>query len=247
MECPTCGKSLSTERGVKQHHTIVHDDPLPNRTCADCGVEFYDPKPQRTYCEDCYSQAGEKNGNYRDATETTECRRCGRAFEDYPSDKDGVYCPECVEAADGLLPTAESSTPTVEVRCEYCDSTLERHPSRVESGSYGEFCDLDCYGQWLSENVVGESHHQWQGGTFPYGSSWWSVRRAALERDDHECQRCGAGTVELGRKPDVHHVVPVRSFDDPADAHRLDNVVCLCRSCHRLVEDGDASLPSAES
>jgi len=42
----------------------------------------------------------------------------------------------------------------------------------------------------------------------------------------------------IGREPDIHHIKPVREFDDPADAHQLDNVVCLCRSCHRTVESG---------
>lgn len=247
MECPTCGKGLSTERGMRQHHTKVHDDPLPNRTCADCGTEFYDSKSERTYCDDCYSRSGEKNGNYTGAKETTECEQCGDSFEYYPSNKDGVYCPACVTEADGLLPGERASVSDVEVECEYCGATLERHPSRVKSSSYGEFCDLECYGDWLSENVVGESHHQWEGGTIPYGSSWWRIRRAALVRDDYECQNCGAGVDELGRKPDVHHIERVRSFSDPEDAHQLDNVVCLCRSCHRQVEEGDTTLPPRSS
>lgn len=247
MDCPTCGKSLSTEQGMRQHHTKVHGDTLPNRTCADCGTEFYDAKSQRTYCEDCYSQAGEKNGNYSGAKETTECNECGDAFAYYPSNKDGVYCSACVDEADGVVPTEASAVTDIEVPCENCGATLERHPSRIESASYGEFCDLDCYGEWLSDHVVGSSHHQWEGGTIPYGSSWWQVRRAAWERDGYECQCCGASTEEIGRRPDVHHIVPVRAFDNPADAHRLENVVCLCRSCHRRVEDGDLSAPSVES
>lgn len=167
MDCPTCSKPLATERGMRQHHTKLHGDPLPNRTCEDCGIEFYDPKSRRTYCEDCYSEAGEKNGNYSDATETTNCDRCGGSFEYYPSDKDGVYCPECVGNANGLLPDDGTSETTVEVSCEYCGLTLERHPSRVASASYGSFCDLDCYGEWLSENVSGEAHHQWRAERFP--------------------------------------------------------------------------------
>ncbi len=213
MDCPTCGKRLSSERGMGQHHTKVHDDPLPNRTCADCGTDFYDAKSRRTYCDDCYSQSGEKNGNYSGAKETTECERCGESFEYDPSDKDGVYCSDCVQAADGLLPGGRDALDDVEVPGEHCGETLERHPSRVDSASYGEFCDLECYGRWLSENVVGSSHHQWEGGEFPYGASWWRVRRAAWARDNQECQRCGAGTEELGRRPDVHHIEPVRQFE----------------------------------
>ncbi|MFU8870248.1 HNH endonuclease, partial [Natronococcus sp.] len=48
----------------------------------------------------------------------------------------------------------------------------------------------------------------------------------------------------LDRNPDVHHVRPVRSFENAEDAHTLDNVVTLCRSCHRRVEAGSISAPS---
>jgi len=44
MDCPTCGRNFASERGVRQHHAMVHDRSLPNRTCADCGAEFYDPE-----------------------------------------------------------------------------------------------------------------------------------------------------------------------------------------------------------
>ena len=53
MDCPTCGKSLNTEQGSRQHHTKVHGDPLPNRTCEECGEEFYDPKARRMYFTLC--------------------------------------------------------------------------------------------------------------------------------------------------------------------------------------------------
>lgn len=131
MECPTCGKNLATEQGMRQHHTKVHGESLPNRTCDDCCTEFYDPKSRRTYCEDCYSEAGEKNGNYADAKEIADCARCGASFEYYPSNKDGVYCSECVEEADGLLPSESSPVSKVRVSCDHCGSSLDRHPSPI--------------------------------------------------------------------------------------------------------------------
>jgi len=51
MDCPTCGKSLNTEQGMRQQHTKVHGEQFPNRTCGNCGEEFYDPRSRRTYCE----------------------------------------------------------------------------------------------------------------------------------------------------------------------------------------------------
>ncbi|WP_049925683.1 HNH endonuclease [Halopiger goleimassiliensis] len=239
MECPTCGKALTTERGMRQHHTKVHGDPLPNRTCKGCESEFYDPKARRDYCDDCNPNGGAHNGNWKGAKETTECKLCDSSFEYHPSDKPGVYCPDCVEAAPGLLPESYPERgERVRVPCLNCQSELEVRPKRLENRDRGCFCTLECYGEWLSENVVGPDHHQWEGGPIEYGRSWWRIRRRALERDGYECLHCGGEPDELGRNPDVHHVRPVRSFDRPEEAHTMDNVVTLCRSCHRLAEEG---------
>jgi DNA-directed RNA polymerase subunit RPC12/RpoP len=244
MDCPTCGKPLATERGMRQHHTKVHDKPLPNRTCAECNEEFYDPKSRRTYCEDCYTGSGSQNGNWKGAKERTECVRCGREFTYYPSNKDGVYCPACVEAASGLLPdNPAESVEKLSVPCQFCGTVLTRYPSAVESASYGVFCDLDCYGGWLSANVIGEAHHQWNGGVLNYGEGWWRIRREALQRDGFRCQNCERTKQDLGQNPDVHHLTPVREFEHPENAHELENVVSLCRSCHRFVESGVIDPP----
>jgi len=83
MRCPTCEKMLPTEQGMRQHHPKVHGEPLPNRTCVDCGTEFYHAKAKRKFCYDCNHNAGENNGNWKDARETAECRLCGDSFEFY--------------------------------------------------------------------------------------------------------------------------------------------------------------------
>jgi hypothetical protein len=44
IDCPTCGKSLTTEQGMGQHHTKAHGDPVPNRTCKGRETDFYGPK-----------------------------------------------------------------------------------------------------------------------------------------------------------------------------------------------------------
>jgi len=245
MDCPTCGKSLPTEQGMRQHHTKVHDEPLPNRTCTGCESEFYDPKSRREFCDDCNPNAGKHNGNWKGGMETATCDRCESTFDYYPSDKPGVYCSECVENTCGLLPENPSEKgDRVVVDCMGCGTNLEVRPTRLETRNRGVFCTLECYGDWLSENVVGPDHHQWEGGSIDYGQRWWRIRRQALERDDYECQYCGTSAEELGRNPDVHHRQPVRSFDQPEDAHTMDNVIALCRSCHRHAEAGTITLPS---
>lgn len=244
MGCPTCGRDFSSERGVRQHHAMAHDRPLPNRTCVDCGSEFYDPKSRRKYCDSCNPNAGRNNGNWSDATETAACRTCGSEFEYYPSNKDGVYCDACVTEADGLLPENPAEKRRVETECTHCGSTMRVVPSRSTDREHGVFCSRTCHGEWLSEHVVGSEHHQWEGGTIEYGGSWWQVREAALARDDYRCQQCGLSRTQLDRNPDVHHIERVRDFEDPEEAHRLSNVVTLCRSCHRRVEEGDLPVPT---
>ena len=246
MDCPTCGKSLASERGMRQHHTKVHDEPLPNRSCKGCGEKFYDPKSRLDYCENCDPNAGTNNGNWRGASESTDCDRCGTTFEYYPSNKEGVYCSDCVEGADGLLPVNPAeSVEKLTVPCQHCGTGLKRYPSTVRASSYGSFCDQSCYGAWLAENVVGENHHQWEGGAIAYGNGWWETRRQARRRDGYQCQNCGRTPSDISRNPDVHHIEPVRSFADPSDAHTLDNVVSLCRRCHRRAESGVIEPPFA--
>lgn len=108
-------------------------------------------------------------------------------------------------------------------------------------------CSNECRAAWLSDEYSGEGHPNWSGGpTGAYGPGRQQVRERALERDDYACVLCGADRDDLDRDPDVHHIVPVRRFLEPpvttvADAHTLDNVVCLCPACHRRAEHDAAS------
>ncbi|UPV73359.1 HNH endonuclease [Halorussus limi] len=247
MDCPTCEDSFDSRQGTRIHHSHAHGEKLPNRTCNGCGTDFYDPKSRLEYCGDCDPNAGENNGNWRDARETGACRCCGAEFRYYPSDKDGTYCSGCMEDATGLLPENPATKSRVSVSCTQCDADIEARPARVENRKRGVFCNLDCYGSWLSENVVSEDHHQWEGGELDYGEKWWRVRREALDRDDYSCQNCGETAEEIGRNPDVHHIKRVRNFDCPQEAHALENVVTLCRSCHRNVEAGNVSVPATSA
>ncbi|PSQ56992.1 HNH endonuclease [Halobacteriales archaeon SW_7_71_33] len=245
MDCPSCDRSFQSARGARQHHTKVHGEPLDNRTCSGCSDGFYDPKARLEYCDDCSPNAGRNNGNWSDAKEETECERCGSEFAYYPSDKDGVYCPDCVERADEFLgtPYAEGVDVKRETKeCDYCGERREVLRSEIKQG-HGRFCSRECLSEWMSENRVGENHHRWKGGKTRYLGGWKRSRMEAVERDDHECQRCGKTEDEIGRNPDVHHITPVREFEDPRQAHSLDNLVTLCRSCHAKVEHGIVPVP----
>lgn len=228
--CPTCGTELSTRAGMRQHHTTVHGEPLANRTCTGCGAEFYDPKARLEFCEECGANAGEHNGNWSDATERADCKRCGETFEYYPSNKAGVYCPECVAESEAFLGEPHrADADRVTKECDFCDCEMTVLQSRLERGE-GRFCGFECLCDWMAKDGRAE--------TTDYGENWKPVKRRALERDDHSCQNCGKTADQLGQEPDVHHITPIKTFDEPKEGHTLDNVICLCRSCHRRVEAG---------
>jgi len=90
-----------------------------------------------------------------------------------------------------------------------------------------------------------------------YGPNWETQRNAARARDGYRCRQCGKpettpspiGDLPIGegrgggRQHDVHHLVPFRSFgyvpgvnENYKLANELDNLVTLCRACHRRVE-----------
>ena len=77
-----------------------------------------------------------------------------------------------------------------------------------------------------------------------YGPNWPGQRDSARARDGHRCQRCGISEGEVGRQHDVHHLRAFRDFgyvrgvnDHYREANRLENLVTLCRNCHRAVEE----------
>lgn len=74
------------------------------------------------------------------------------------------------------------------------------------------------------------------------GSRWRQSRRAVLSRDNRRCQDCGSEEYLH-----IHHVIPVREFENPEDAHYPDNLVVLCKYCHPSWEDEDSRPRLADS
>lgn len=254
--CPTCNDEFATRRGLGVHHSLVHDKRLSNRECENCGTEFY-CEYQKTYCsEKCHdagvSFEGSSARNFQGKLEHTECELCEDEFEYYPSEKKGLYCSTCVEEEPWRTPPVLEGADhphwnggKITLACTVCDKTVERYPSNVT----GEVtvCTEECRTTWLSESFTKSGHPNWKGGNNgSYGNGWNAARRRALNRDGHECAVCGKKRNEIGRNPDVHHIVPVRSFVESKNlvkeyAHYLNNLVSLCIDCHRKADFGNIS------
>jgi len=87
----------------------------------------------------------------------------------------------------------------------------------------------------------GETNGFYKGGYEPYyGPTWHTQRRRARKRDEYRCQACGMTDHEhkdrYGWELEVHHIIPIREFDDLGAANELKNLVTLCRRHHRKYE-----------
>jgi DEAD/DEAH box helicase domain-containing protein len=93
-------------------------------------------------------------------------------------------------------------------------------------------------GYWVSLSEEAVSHLReagaWSNDPNDYGPGWQKTRDRVRERDKYMCQVCGA--LETTRQHDVHHKTPFRSFTSFVEANRLENLITLCHSCHRQVE-----------
>jgi hypothetical protein len=81
------------------------------------------------------------------------------------------------------------------------------------------------------------------GRIFDRGPAWNAARKAARKRDGNACRVCGISAEELGRNMSVHHRRPYGNFEIKKQANRLNNLVCLCNSCHRRAEIGSIRVP----
>ena len=90
---------------------------------------------------------------------------------------------------------------------------------------------------WMT-GKVGPLCPSWKGGKDYYHylrgtaeGNWRLNRKLALERDDYTCQRCRAKVESFLLH--VHHKIPLKE----GGTNLLDNLICYCNSCHKIVEN----------
>lgn len=131
----------------------------------------------------------------------------------------------------------------VQTACDYCGKTFMRKQCRVRDNHV--YCDWRCAARGLSaqrrsmqDPTRTDEHIYW------YGPNWRKQRRKARERDGYRCQACGMSEKRNGQHLDVHHIIPFRAFsiERCEEANQLENLICLCKSCHSSAEHGTIPL-----
>lgn len=207
MDCPKCDYS-SSKQGVKIHYGRSHEGTISGVMveCAECGKEV-------------------RKHEYRlERSENLFCSESCRG--DYASKN----------------PFHEGDGKKQVVKCDYCDSSFEDWNCRIERQEK-HFCDKNCFYDYCSETDwnEGENHPMYNGGVVDeFGKNWHKKRKQRLKLDDYECVICKISNKkhykEKGYGLDVHHIKPRRAFEDIEKSNKIENLISLCRSCHKKVE-----------
>lgn len=137
---------------------------------------------------------------------------------------------------------------TIKINCSKCGKTCS-----VSKDSKNKIC-RSCINKnpnRKKHSMPGDKNPNWKGGHTSWkegrygkdkdGLSWITQRKLAWARDKNTCRNCGK--IPAKRKTDVHHINPYRfSF-----SHALDNLICLCASCHKKEEAKDKRLWNGET
>lgn len=239
-ECPSCGGAFDTERAMKIHHKKKHNESLAGVTvtCDQCGQEIRGRKSSKTegrnYCsKECFYN---HRSQLQDNNVQVECEFCNTQYR-VPPHKEKVtkFCSR--ECKGKNLAKVENPKEHVELECESCGDGFQIPPSHNEQRVY---CSNGCRYEAFQDRFSGQSNPRWKGGVADYGDNWREQRKAALDRDNYRCTRCDMTNTKHREKYNqslhVHHIEPVRLFENHEKANKLSNLITLCQLCHNRLE-----------
>lgn len=91
--------------------------------------------------------------------------------------------------------------------------------------------------QWCDDHLADhKASRKAAGATGQRGTSsaWARARKARLQRDGYQCQRCGLTKSQVdkaGGRLEVHHL------DSDPENNVIVNLLSVCSSCHRALEE----------
>lgn len=232
-------------------------------TCMNC-EKVFEVQPcfakRRKFCDKaCYAQWDDKHRIHK------VCEICGTAFSVKPHNSAARFCSRACGGkwhmqnrvmrgpdmrgntyAKGRR-TSGAFTPDrvrgaanprwkepIVFTCELCKQEYHMKPWQVRQQPNRRFCSNKCAKAFQS----GDKHWHYLGGYDGYrGRSWLKQRAIAVARDNGTCQDCGR---IMGKSIPVHHIKPYREFATAEEANVLENLICLCQSCHMKREYSEA-------
>jgi uncharacterized C2H2 Zn-finger protein len=217
VEKPAGGETPTVLLGYKSMSEYESDGESGDgeqHECPTCSRNFNSARGMKIHHKQAHGQSIAKHAHGK-----VECPTCGDMFAQER------FMSSHHKQAHG------ESVAGVEVKCAYCGNPTTKIPARIRACDR-DFCGVRCRAAWQAQQT-GADTNNWRGGfDHGYGYAWGHQREKALERDGRQCVVCGRGKEDIGREPDVHHIVRKGDFDDPETAHELDNLVMLCREHH---------------
>ena len=124
--------------------------------------------------------------------------------------------------------------------CEQCGQEFSGARSYVTKR---RFCGMTCYQAWKRavstrpehKRVLARVHRK------IHDKAFQKIAAFIRDRDKHTCQNCGKRKTKPALH--VHHIIPARWFLISDDAHKANNLISLCGSCHIKIEMGQLLCP----
>jgi len=234
LVCEWCGESYEQNKcdeersrfcskGCRAKGVADERSLLVSLRCEECGDE-YEVRPHKVdeqkYCShECYWKSKQQQV-------PLTCDYCGEGYQEPPSRAEASrFCSaRCMY---------DSNTKAVSLVCKECG---DEYVCPLHAAEESNYCSRECNIE--SQRLRGEGGHQY------YGQNWCRMRRVVRNRDCFRCRRCGMHEDECNTELHVHHIVPLREFDEPEEANTPSNLVTVCPSCHGEVE-GDVEAGRA--
>lgn len=234
VECETCGETLQRPKWMRESRDRHFCD-------YECMGEWKSDE-----------QTGEGNVRWSEF-ETYECEYCGQSYKIKPSEADRTrFCSRpCRDA--GIDLSGERNHKWKQYPTNQCENCGDGYKVKPAEADKSRFCSYDCMHEVA--HPAGEDHPRWNPNRekLYYGANWAEQRQRAVIRDQARCQNPDCSMPEpeniqrSGKGLDVHHKTPLREFKqsgeiDYSEANALQNLITLCRNCHRRVESDSHDL-----
>ncbi len=177
------------------------------------------------------------------------CAFCGKQLELQPYRKNGVknnFCSRSCTMKYNLKKRWKDGVKVANVVCNYCGTTFQipvwELRMRKRRGQKQFFCNRQCFGKWKAVNWCLENNPSWKGGWTAHGKGWSIICKVVRREQGYKCLDCGISEKELGRKLDVHHIIPARLFKTKLESCNRSNLMGDCHPCHMKREKASGTI-----